>query len=227
MAKKYLERIPRTAAAIPEVITWEVPQVAEKRMYAEAEANPQVEIAWHTVAFGHKDAYALNILGQILSTRTGRLYKGLVLNTNLATEVAAGTQHHKWAGLFYAHAQAREGHTPEEVERAIYAEIEKLQKQEVPAEELQKVKNNFAASEYRRLTGNMSILMQIIFADGSGDWHEVNEAGPKHQAVTAQDVMRVANKYLKRENRNVAIYTRKKSAPGEPKKDAPKEEASQ
>ena len=83
---------------------------------------------------------------------------------------------------------------------------------DVPRDELQKVKNNFAASEYRRLTSNMSILMQLIFNDGLGDWHEINEAGPKHQAVTAADIKRVANSYLTKESRNVAIYTRKGSA---------------
>jgi hypothetical protein len=49
-------------------------------MNAEAEANPQVDILWHTVPFGHKDSYPLAILAQVLSTRTGRLYKGLVLD---------------------------------------------------------------------------------------------------------------------------------------------------
>jgi hypothetical protein len=80
---------------------------------------------------------------------------------------------------------------------------------------LQKVKNSFAANEFRKLTSNMSILMQILFNDGLGDWRELNEAGRKHQAVTAADVKRVMNKYFTRENRTVAIYTRKvaKSAP--------------
>ena len=75
------------------------------------------------------------------------------------------------------------------------------------------MKNNFAAYEYRRLTSNMSILMQLIFNDGLGDWREINEAGPKQQAVTAADIRRVANTYLTKENRNVAIYTRKGGAP--------------
>ena len=211
LARKYFSRIPRGKKPPPEVVTLEVPQVAEKRMYGEAEANPQVDVVWKTVPYGHRDSYVLNILGQILSTRTGRLYKGLVMGSRVATDVSAGAQHRKWAGMFHSSGEAREGRTPEEVERAVYDEIAKLKTTEVPAEELQKVKNNFAASEYRRLTGNMSILMQIIFADGHGQWQEVNEAGPKHQAVTAADVKRVANQYLTKENRNVAIYTRKKS----------------
>ncbi len=215
LAEKYFGRIPRGKGDAPEVVTMEMKQPAEKRMYAEADTNPQVDIAWHTVPFAHRDSYALNILGQILSTRTGRLYKGLVLGSQVATEVSAGAQHRKWAGLFYASGEAREGHTPEDVEKSIYAEIEKLKQTEVPAEELQKVKNNFAAAEYRRLTSNMSVLMQLLFNDGLGDWKEINEAGAKHQAVTAADVKRAANTYLTKENRNVAIYTRKQAKAGE------------
>jgi hypothetical protein len=59
-------------------------------MYAEAETNPQVDIQWHTVAFGHRDSYPLSILAELMSTRTGRLHKHLVLGTRVATETYAG-----------------------------------------------------------------------------------------------------------------------------------------
>jgi predicted Zn-dependent peptidase len=209
LAKKYFERIPRGPKDPPDVVTLEVKQMAEKRMYAEAEANPQVDINWHSVPFKHKDSYALQILAQILSTRTGRLYKGLVLGSGVATSVYADQNSQKWAGSFSAGGEAREGHKPEDVERGIYENIEKLKKEDVPAEELQKVKNNFAAGEYRRLSSNFPIMMQLIFNDGFGDWHEVNEGAAKIQTVTAADVKRVAKKYLTAENRTVAIYTRK------------------
>jgi predicted Zn-dependent peptidase len=209
LAKKYFERIPRGKKDPPDVSTLEVKQLAEKRMYAEADTNPQIDIQWHTVGFGHKDSYALQILGQILSTRTGRLYKNLVLGSGVATDVDAGQGSQKWAGYFEATGEAREGHKPEEVEQGIYNEIAKLQQDDVPAEELQKVKNNFDAQRYRRLSANFAILHQIIFYDGEGDWHEINAEGPKLQAVTAADVKRVANKYFTKENRTVAVYTRK------------------
>ena len=166
--------------------------MAEKRMNAEAEANPQVDILWHTVPFKHRDSYALEILGQLLSTRTGRLYKGLVLGRGVATEAYAGQISWKWEGFFDASGEAKEGHKPEEVELGIYDNLERLQKEEVPPEELQKVKNNFAAGEYRRLSANFPIMMHLIRNDGEGDWREINEAGPKIQAVTAADVQRVA-----------------------------------
>jgi len=208
-AKKYFERIPRGKTEAPDVVTLEVKQVAEQRMYAEADTNPQVEVMWHTVAFGHKDSYALDIFGELLSNRTGRLYKNLVLGKAVATRVGASQGSQKWAGYFNASGEAREGHKPEEVEQGIYEQIERLQKEEVPVEELQKVKNNFAAYEYRRLSANAPILFQLIYNDGFGDWREINEAGPKAQAVTAADVKRVANEYFTKENRTVAIYTRK------------------
>jgi predicted Zn-dependent peptidase len=208
-ARKYFERIPRGPKTPPDVVTLEVKQLAEKRLHAEAETNPQVDILWHTVAFQHRDSYALEILAQLLSTRTGRLYKGLVLGKGVATETYADQGSMKWEGLFNAGGEAKEGHTPEEVEQGIYDNLEKLKKEEVPPEELQKVKNNFAASEYRKLSSNYQILMHLIRNDGEGDWREINEAGPKIQAVTAADVKRVANQYFTKENRAVAIYTRK------------------
>ena len=89
----------RGKVAAPDVVTLEVKQPAEKRMYAEAETNPQVDILWHTVPFGHKDSYALAILGQLLSTRTGRLYKGLVLTNEVATEVVGAPDVAEVGGL--------------------------------------------------------------------------------------------------------------------------------
>jgi predicted Zn-dependent peptidase len=221
LARKYFERIPRGKKTPPDVVTLEVKQLAEKRMNAEADTNPQVDILWHTVPFGHKDSYALEVLGQILSTRTGRLYKDLVLGKSVATDVYADQGSQKWAGYFNAGGEVKEGQKPEEVEQGIYDNIAKLQKEEVPAEELQKVKNNFAAAEYRRLSANFPILHQLIYYDGTGDWREINEAGPKIQAVTAADVKRVANQYLTKENRTVATYTRK---PGTTPSDEPKQE---
>jgi len=221
LTRTYFERIPRGTKDPPDVVTLEIKQAAEKRMYAQAEANPQVDILWHTVSFGHKDSYALQVLSQILSTRTGRLYNQLVLGKGVATQVFANQTSQKLAGYFNAGGEAKDGHKPEEVEQGIYTNIERLAQEEVPGDELQKVKNNFAATEYRRLSSNFAILMQLVHNDGLGDWREINAAGPKIQAVTAADVQRVAKKYFTPQNRTVAIYTRKPGAPAQ--KRAPQE----
>ena len=64
--------------------------------------------------------------------------------------------------------------------------------------------------------------MHLIQNDGEGDWREINEAGPKIQAVTAADIKRVANKYFTKENRAVAIYTRKAGTAADKQSEASK-----
>jgi predicted Zn-dependent peptidase len=209
MARRYFERIPRGPKDPPSFVPVVMPQPAEKRMNAEAEANPQVDIYWHTVPFQHRDHYPLTVLAQILSTRTGRLYKKMVLGSQVATDVMAGQFARKWAGVFNISGEARDGKTPEQVEEGVYAVLEELKQADLPPEELQKVKNNFAAGEYRRLSSNFPILQQLLMSEGLGDWREINDAGAKIQAVTAADVRRVAVKYFTREQRAVGIYTRK------------------
>ncbi len=211
LCEKYFGRIPAGTKPAPDVVTMEVPQSAEKRMSADAEANPQVDIYWHTVPFQHKDSYPLEVLAQLLSTRTGRLHKGLVLGSGVATETYADQDSRKWAGVFNAGGEARDGHSPQEVETAIYTELDRLKNEPVPPLELQKVKNNFAAAEYRKLAANFPILMQVLHSEGLGDWREVNQAAPLYQAVSAADIQRVARTYFTKENRSVAVYLRKGS----------------
>jgi predicted Zn-dependent peptidase len=214
MAEKYFGRLKKGEGLPPDVVTLEQPQKAEKRFYAEAETNPNVDVYWHTPAFGHKDTYPLSVLAQVLSTRTGRLHKELVLGKKLATDTWAWQGARKYAGEFNMGAEITESNTPEMAEQEIYRLIEQVKTEPVPAKELQKVKNNFAAAEYRRLSSNHPILMQIMRSEGLGNWREINEAGPKIQAVTPADLRRVAKKYFTKENRAVAIYTRKPGTGG-------------
>ena len=209
LTEKYFGRIPRGKNNPPDLVTLEPRQTVEKRMNAEVAANPQVEILWHTVPFGHHDSYALEILAQVLSTQTGRFYKALVAGSGIATGVSAAQNSMKWAGNFDVSGEPAAGRTPAEVENGIYAEIEKIQRLGVPPEELQKVKNNFAAAQYRRLDSNYSILHALIWNEGEGDWREINQSLSKIQAVTGGDVQRVAREYFTRENRAVATFTRK------------------
>ena len=214
LAEKYFGRLKKGAREAPDVVTLEMPQKAEKRFYAEAETNPNVDIYFHTPAFGHKDTYPLRVLAQVLHTRTGRLHKELVLRKKLATDTWAWQGARKYAGEFNMGAEITEGNTPEMAEQEIYRLIEQIKTEPVPAKELQKVKNNFAAAEYRRLSSNHPILMQIMRSEGLGNWREINEAGPKIQAVTPADLQRVAKKYFTKENRAVAVYTRKPGTGG-------------
>ena len=217
LAKKYFGRIPRGAQEPPEVITEEIQQLQEKRMSAEADTNPMVEIRWHTVPFVHKDRYALSLMSDLLNGRTGRLYKSLVEEKHLATgEPWAWSQAMKYAGAFEIGAELAEGRTHQEVEDALLAEIERLKNEPVGDHELQKVKNQALADSYRRLQSRFFLLLQLLIYDAEGDWHDINEMPAKVQAVTPADIQRVAKTYFTPEDRNIMWYSRKEGTEEDP-----------
>ena len=213
LAQKYFGRLPRGPRAPEPVRTSEMPQLAEKRMVAWAETFPQVRVRYHTVAEGHATISLWTSLAVLLSGRTGRLYKSLVLQQGVANSAGAGQDGRKYEGLFELNGVAKPGKTPEEVEQALYKEIERMQKELVDANELQKVKNQYAANNFRGIQSNFGLMVQLLLRDNNRGWETINTDPARHQAVTAEDMRRVANTYFKPENRTIAIYYTKKADP--------------
>jgi len=209
LARRYFGRLKRGPREPAPVRTREVAQLAEQRMAAEAETKPRVKVRWHSVADGHVDEPPLLLLAAILSGKTGRLYKSLVLGQQVANEVDAEQQSMKYEGYFEVDGVAKPGKTPEDVEKAVYTEIEKLAKEPVEPRELEKVKNQEAAADYRKLRSSFSLMLQLLVRDASRGWRTINTDPPRLQAVTAEDLQRVAAKYFTPENRAVAIYRTK------------------
>ena len=212
LAQEYFGRLARGPRPPEPVRTSEMPQLAEKRMIAYAETVPQVRIRYHTVAEGHPDDFVLDILGSLLSGRTGRLYKSLVLQQGVANSANAGEDSRKYEGLFEVSGVAKPGKTPEEVEHALYKELERLQKELVDVNELQKVKNQYAANNFRSIQSNFGLMVQLLVRDGNRGWETINTDPAHHQGVTPEDIRRVANTYFKPENRTIAVYYTKKAA---------------
>jgi len=210
LAEKYFGRIPRGAKEPPEIVTEELEQLQERRMTAEADTNPSVQIRWRTVAFVDNDQYALDVLAAVLSDRTGRLYKSLVEDEGLATgQPYAYGNTMNLDGLFEIGAELADGATHQAVEDALLAEIEVLKTELVPAHELQKVKNQFLANSYRRLQSNFFLMIQLLVYDAMGDWTYLNNSSAAIEAVTAEDVQRVAKAYFTESGRNTLWYLRK------------------
>jgi predicted Zn-dependent peptidase len=216
LAERYFGRIPRGARPVPDVVTLEERQLAEKRMNAECDCQPQVAIQFHAVPFGHKDSYALAVVAGLLNGQTGRLNKSLVLDKKIAASAASYPQAQRYAGSFGVYAETQGEATPADLERAIWAEIERLRDEPVPAEELQKVKNRELADSFRRLQSPFFLLLQLLWYDGQGDWRYLNESAGRTLAVEAADVQRVVARYLTRENQTVATYLRKAGTAAEP-----------
>ncbi len=217
LANKYFGRIPRGENAPPPVVTEEIEQIAERRMTAQADTNPSVQIRWHTVPFAHRDFYALDVMDSVLNDRTGRLYKSLVESKQLATgEPYSSFNALKYGGSLEIGAELAEGADHQLVEDALLAEIELLKTQPVSERELQKVKNQSLANSYRRLQSNFYLLLQLLLYDVWDDWQFLNDSPAKFQAVTAEDVQRVANTYLTDTDRNTLWYYRTEGTDEDP-----------
>jgi len=217
LANKYFGRIPRGEHAPPPVVTEEIEQLAERRMTAHADTNPSVQIRWHAVPFANQDLYALDVMDSVLNDRTGRLYKALVESKKLATgEPYSSFNAMKYGGSLEVGAELADGVDHQMVEDALLAEIEILKTQPVPERELQKVKNQSLANSYRRLQSNFYLLLQLLLYDVWDDWQFLNDSPAKIQAVTAEDVQRVANTYLTDTDRNTMWYFRTEGTDEDP-----------
>ena len=208
LANRYFGRMSRGVRRPLEPRTREMPQLAEKRMVASADTNPQVSIRYHSVRDGHVDEPPLVVLGQLLNGRTGRLYKALVEEQEVATSAFGGQSGYKYEGMFELRGTATQDSTPEDVESAIYVELERLKNELVPVRELQKVKNQNAAGTFRDLRSNYGLMMQLLIRESNRGWEHINTDPSLYDAVTPEDIMRVANTYFTPESRAVAIYYR-------------------
>ncbi len=212
LAERYFGRLERGERTPLQPRTREMPQLAETRMVAYAETNPQVTIRYQSVRDGHVDEPALVVLGQLLNGRTGRLYKALVEEKEVATQASGGQSGFQFEGMFELRGTAKQGRTPEDVEVAIYAELERLKTEPVGERELQKVKNQNAAGNFRDLRSNFGLMMQLLIREGNRGWEHINTDPALYDAVSADDIRRVVNTYFTPETRAVAIYYRDENA---------------
>jgi zinc protease len=155
----------------------------------------------------HSDSYALEVLQGILSSgKSSRLYKSLVYEKQLA--LYAGGDYDNIStdpDLFYVYAGVMPGKTADEVELALYAEIDRLKREPVPDEELQKAKNQIEAGF---IMGQDSIFYQAMLLgqfETVADWKLLEKYVAGIRAVTSEDVMRVAKAYLSEDTRTVGI----------------------
>ena len=209
LAEKYFERIPRGDREPPDVVTLEMEQRAEKRLTAECDCQAQIEIRYHTVPFVHRDTYALDVLTAALNDRTGRLYKEMIEGREIAASASSAQIAGKYAGTTFFRAEAKGEATPAQLEEAWDAVIADLRENPIGENELRRVKNGLLADTFRSLENPFFVMIQLAFYEGLGDWTYLNTMAERTEAVTAEQVQQVVQRYFDEDNRIVAHYTRR------------------
>lgn len=209
-AEKYFGPIP-AGEEPPPVLTEEPPQRGERRLEVIFDAEPELLMGWHVPNGFHDDAPALALLARILAGgKTGRLHRRLVQEERLVTSVSASVgPGQRGPGLFTIAAQPLAGHPAAAVEAAIEAELDRIREEPPTAREIQRVRNQLEAAEVHRLGSNLGLAFQLVESViYHGDWRETFRTGRRLEAVTAEDVRRVAVTYLTRENRTVGVLVK-------------------
>jgi predicted Zn-dependent peptidase len=223
LAEKYFGRIPKGPDLEP-IRTGEPPQYSEKRFYGEGPAPTSLQMMFHTPPDGDPDTAALSILASTLGSGggggfrgrgggggSGRLYKSLVQEKQLAVSASASSRAQWYVGAFQFSATPRldKGVKPEDLEKEIWAEVEKVKKEGLTDEEIQMAKNRSEAAFIRGLASASGLASRVGRAELKRGWRSILTDLEDLQKVTNDDIKRVAAKYFVKDNSLTAIYTRK------------------
>jgi predicted Zn-dependent peptidase len=226
MVETYFGRLPTQPEPEP-VETVEPEQQGERIAKVVAKSQPLVVVGYHRPDANHPDNAVFDAITDILGVgRTSRLYKSLVKEKKIAIQASAfsGITGSKYPGLFIFYAFPAKDHTNEENLEAIYAEIERLKTEPVTKEELEKAKTRARANLIRQLNSNMGMAIQLTYFEVvTGDWRNLFRQIDRINAVTAEDIQRVAQEYFTAKNRTIGFLVTEGEESAPPKKEVSSE----
>jgi predicted Zn-dependent peptidase len=206
LAEKYFGRIPSGPKPSP-LRTMEPPQIGERRVSLKLQSQRVVLMGYHKPDINHPDDAAYDALASLLSDgRSSRLYRSLVKEKKMAVSAGGfgGLPGQKYPGLFLFYAMPSQGHTNEEVLKALDEEIERLKAQPVDKEELQGVKQRAKSSLLSQLDDNTQLAGNLTSIQAlTGDWRNLFKQLDKINRITEEDIQRVAKATFYNDNRTI------------------------
>jgi zinc protease len=208
-----LAKIKQYFGGIPSQPTPPAPDLAEPKQKGERRKTledafaqtPRIDIYFKIPQGNTDDWFALSVLARTLgSGQASRLYQSLVKDKELAVNVFCRTEEHRGPSTFDLIVLPRPGKDLKEVEKAAYAEIEKMKAEAVADWELQKVRMLARRQAAQQLQSTLFRAYRIgELAVFYGDPNLINTTLGKIQNVGKNDIQRVAKTYLTEDNRTV------------------------
>ncbi len=200
-------------------------QLGIKRLIVKAPAKlPYLAMAWKVPKLKDvdkdRDPYALQMLAAVLDGHdASRLAKNLVRGKKIAQSAGAGYDATlRGESQFILDGQPAEGHTIEELEAALRAEIQSIQTDGVTEQELERVKTQTIAGQIYKRDSMMGQAMEIGALEVIGlGWRDIDRMLDKLRSVTAAEVQAVAKKYFKDDTLTVAVLDPQPLPANEPK----------
>lgn len=211
LAEKYFVPIPHGPKP-RDIHTVEPEQKGEKRVFVNREVpSPYILFAYHVPQTNSNEYYALDLLQSILSSgRTSRLYKSIVDEKQLAIDIGTNYDDSFDPTVMMVYAIANQEVKAEALENAITEELDKIVKDGVTDNELQKVKNQKLMEFYHTMEtingkANTFGTYELFF----GDYKKLFSAPQDYSKVTKEEIQQVAQKYFIQDNRTIGILQTK------------------
>lgn len=210
LIKKYFEDIPRSSE-IKRPRFDEADRIEERREEVSDEEVPMPAVfyGYRIPPDGSRDFMALDLLTDILSSgQSSRLYRRLVYEMQIGSEVSAFVDGREMPGLLYLYAFASDpGIETETLEAALQAVIDEVISTGVTDQELQKAMNK---TESRMIASRVTVQGKADQLAHSflffGDTSRANTMLEEYRSITVEDVRRAAEQYLQPTKRSTVIY---------------------
>lgn len=208
LAQEYFGAIPKGAPVDPLPPAVAAPRTdGERRQVVEDKlaSVPLMFQAYNAPSHKEDDTYALQLMASILGGgESSRLNQALVKDAKVANFAAAFLSSRMRGGYVGVQAQPTQGNDVAKLEAMIWEQVEKLKRDGVTAQELSRAKRQFYSQGIMSRQTVMSKAEALQHARLlHDDIESVNTDLDKYNAVTADDIKRVANKYLTAANRTV------------------------
>jgi len=212
LAEKYYGKIKPRALPVRKPQT-EPAQIGIKRLVVKAPAKlPYLSMAWKVPTLRDvqhdREPYALEVLATVLDGHAAaRFARNLVRGSKIAISAGAGYDSPvRGESLFMVDGTPAEGKTVAELEAALRAEIERIKRDGVNAEELERVKIQTIAAQVYKRDSMMAQAMEIGHFEASGHhWRDIDIVLDKIRSVTGEEVQAVAKKYFDDSTLTVAV----------------------
>jgi zinc protease len=168
-------------------------------------------LAFHMPGRADKDYYGIDLLSDILGNgRSSRLYQRLMKEEQIFTQIDAYVTGYIDPGLLIVEGKPADGISMEQAEAAIWKELEAIKKEMVDERELAKIKNKMESSLEFSEASVLNKAINLAFFELLGDAELINSEAVAYQEVTSEDIHRLANEILTRENCSELFYLAKK-----------------
>jgi zinc protease len=204
--------IPRPTRELTDNYTIEPTQDGEREVIVRRVGDVQILMAgYHAPAGPHTDFVPLQFAAEALADEPGgRLYKALV-QTGLASQVAAQTLQLRDPGMIIFFALVRQDASLDEARAAMMKTIDDLATTPITAEEVERTRNQVLSSFQQQMNNTQAIAVQLSNWASIGDWRLLFLDRDRVRQTTVADVQRTALEYFKSSNRTVGLFI-----PGEP-----------